>query len=160
MFSRPTSPRIGDIFRTSAQVAAIGLNAAGRLDHSPLHTALHDRYPVFVSDYRRRGNAGHLAPGDLWVWRESSPWIIGLVVQETPHGIARGRYVEAALLNLVKRWEQEGLHSLAIMRLGDHQDWPHLRAIVADHLAMVPVPVWIYDDFQPGINAENASPTS
>lgn len=158
MSDTPDGPLQGDIFLTHAQAAVLGFNAAGRLDTSPLHTALNDRYPVFVSDYRKRGHAGHLAPGSLWVWQESTPWIVGLVVQETPTGIARRRFVEAAMLMFVRSWQQEELRSLAIMRMGDQADWPQLRRIVEHFMTMLPLPVRVYDDFRAGVNAEASPP--
>jgi hypothetical protein len=144
----------GDIFLTQAHAVALGLSANGRLGVSPFHTALHDRYPVFVSECYKRGRAETLLPGSVWVWREGQPWLVGLVVQETPQGAARLRYVEVAMLNLYKDWEREGLHSLALMRFGDDSEWPAVRAVIEDYLNRIPLPVIVYEDYQPGVAAE------
>ncbi|WP_119072797.1 hypothetical protein [Aggregatilinea lenta] len=112
----------GQLWDTTAQAVGIGLAANGRLGVSPLHTALADRWPAFVSVYRQRGRGGLLAPGDVWIWRESTPWLVGLIVRETPQGAARLRYVEQALLSLAQVWEQEGLHSLALAGLAEPDD--------------------------------------
>jgi hypothetical protein len=145
----------GDIFLTQAHTIAIGLSADGRLSVTPLYTALQDRYPVFVSEYHKRGRAEHLSPGGMWVWRESQPWLVGLIVQETPQGATRLRYVEAAMLNLSKNWEREGMRSLALMRLGDPTEWPGARAVLEEHLPRLPLPVIVYEDYKPGVAAES-----
>jgi hypothetical protein len=144
----------GDVFLTHMQVIGIGIDSAGRLGTSALYTALHDRCPVFVSECRKRGRAGALAPGSVWIWREAVPWVAGMVVRETPQGATRLRYVEAAMLNLYRSREQEGLLSLAVMRLGDDTEWPAVRRIVEAYLDQLELPAVIYEDYVPGIAAE------
>jgi hypothetical protein len=148
----------GDIFMTRAQAIAIGIDAAGRLGTSALYTALHDRCPVFVSDCRKHGRAGTLTPGSIWTWREAVPWVIGLVVRETPQGATRLRYVEAAMHNLYRNREKEGLLSLAVLRLGDDMEWASVRGIVEVYLDHLALPALIYEDYLPGIAAETAIP--
>ncbi len=133
-----------DIFSTQAQTIAVGVNAAGRSEVSTLFTALADRYPVFISDYRKRGRAGKLKPGDIWLWREGQPWILAMVVRDTPQGATRPRYVEAACLKLAREWTREGLKSLALLRLAEGPDWPPVREIVEQYLGHMPVT--IYED--------------
>lgn len=145
----------GDIFLTASQALAIGLNAAGRLEVAPVYTALHDRFPVFVADYHKRGRAGQLAPGGVWVWPESQPQLMGLVVRETPQGAARLRFVEAALLNLVRACERSALRSLALLQPGDEPDWPAIRHLVTQHLGPLPLPVTFYEPHIPGLPAES-----
>jgi hypothetical protein len=135
----------GDIFTTQAQAVALGLNSVGRLDVSPLYATLQDRYPVFVSEYRKQARAGLLTPGHLWIWREGQPWLVGMVIRESPQGATRLRYVEAALLNLYKNWESEGLHSLAIMRLADDAEWLAVRSLIKDYLGAINLSVSVYE---------------
>ncbi|RPJ39554.1 MAG: hypothetical protein EHM35_02055 [Planctomycetaceae bacterium] len=145
----------GDIFLTPCQVIGVGLSANGRLGVTPFHTALHDRYPVFISECGKRGRAGTLPPGTLWVWRDGIPWLAGLVVQETPHAPARLRTVEAALLNLWNDGPREGITSLALMRFGDDSEWPALRGLLNEYLSRLPLPVIVYDEYLPGVAAED-----
>jgi hypothetical protein len=146
----------GDIFLTQTQAVSVGLSANGRLGVSRFHTALHDRYPVFISECSKRGRAGTLPPGTVWVWCEGQPWLVGLVVQETPQSAVRLRYVEMAMLSLYKDWEREGLRSLALMRFGDNTEWPGVRAVIEEHLSRIPLTVIIYEDYQPGVVAEES----
>ncbi len=150
----PVTLTKGDIFLTHCQTIGVGLSVNGRLGVSPFHTALHDRYPVFISEYGKRGRAGTLPPGTLWVWREGNPWLAGLVVQETPHAPARLRMVEAALLNLWKDGAREGLTSLALMRFGDDSEWPAVRGLLEESHSRLAFPVIVYDTYVPGLAAE------
>lgn len=134
----------GDIFLTQAQAIAVGLNSTGRLEVSSLYTTLQDRYPVFVSEYRKQARAGLLTPGHMWIWREGQPWLVGLVIREAPQGATRLRYVEAALLNLYKNWEHEGLQSLAIQQLAEDSEWPVVRRLIMDYLGEIKLPVSVY----------------
>jgi hypothetical protein len=143
----------GDIFLTQTQAVAVGLSANGRLGVSPFQTTLHDRYPVFISECYRRGRVGTLPPGTVWFWREGQPWLVGMVVQETPQGAVRLRYVEAAMLNLYKNWDLEGLRSLALMRFGDDTEWPAVRTVIEDYLNRIPLSVVVYENHQPGVPA-------
>jgi len=139
----------GDIFVAEAQVIGIGLNAAGHSEVTPFFTALADRYPVFVSEYRRRGRAQTLTPGDLWLWRDSQPWLMGMIVRDIPQGATRLRYVEAAVLNLYKNWEIEGVRSLAIMRLAEGAEWLPARGILEYYLGNIPLPVMVFESYLP-----------
>jgi hypothetical protein len=149
----PVSFCQGDIFLTQAQTVAVGVDALGRLGVSPLFAALGDRYPVFVSDCRRRGRSGGLVPGSIWVWREATPWLAGMVVRESPHSATRLRYVEAALLNLCKNWQREGLHSLALMQFVESDEWHAMQELVVRHLESLAMPVVVYERYRPGVVA-------
>lgn len=146
----------GDVFQTDLQAIAIGLNANGRLGTSPLYTVLHDRYPVFVSAYHKRTRAEALALGTVWIWQDSHPWIVGLIVRETPQGATRLRYVETAMLNLVKDWERLGLRSLAVAPLANTDEWSAARQIVEHYGAQMALPIVIYSAYVPGIAGDNA----
>jgi hypothetical protein len=135
----------GDIFATRAQALAVGLNSVGRIEVAPFFTALHDRYPAFMADYQKRGHAGKLVPGDIWIWRESQPWLAGLIVRETPQGATRLRYVEAALLNLSKNWEREGIVSLAVMQFISAPDWTPIRALFDEYFGRSALQLMVYE---------------
>jgi hypothetical protein len=131
------------VFDIDTPAIAIGLNSSGQLGASPWETTLRDRHPVFVSDYRKRGRAGLLTPGEVWVWRTSHPWLIGLIIRETPQGIARPRYIERALQNLQQNWEREGLTRLVIAPLADGPEWVAVRPLFEQYLQTIPLDVTV-----------------
>lgn len=136
----------GSVWTANTQALGLELSANGRLGASPLHTALADRWPVFVSDYRQRGRGGLFAPGDVWIWRDSTPWLIGLITRETPSGAARLRYIERALLNLSTLWIQEGLHDLALVLPGEAEDRAAVEELLARAFDSGPLRITVYRD--------------
>ncbi len=142
----------GDVFATSAQAIGIGLSANGRLDVTPFTTTLHDRFPVFISEYRRRARSGMLRPGSVWFWRESEPWLAALILRETPHGPARLRYLEAALLYLYHNWQREGLRNLALAHITDEADWPAAREILVLYARLLPGQLTVYETGVSGLS--------
>lgn len=144
----------GDLFLTRHHTALFGVNAAGRVEVSPVFNALQDRYPAFVSEFHKRGRAGRLEAGTYWLWRDSRPWLLALIVRETPSGSTRLRHVDAALLALVKDGPFEGLHSLAVLRLSDGPEWADMRDLLVRRLDQLGHPALLYDDFRIGVRAE------
>ncbi len=144
----------GDIFLTRMQALLIGLNAAGRTDITPVFTALQDQYPVFISDYRKRISAGKNRPGDVWMWRSGERWILGSIVQETPQGAMRLRYVETMLLNLYKSVEQESLRSLAVYLPVEPPERAAIHDLLNHYLPLLDLPVTVYETYQRHICAE------
>ena len=135
----------GDIFATGVQAVGVPLSANGRAGASPFATALQDRYPAFVSDYGKRGRAGALSPGGLWLWRDAQPWLLGLIVRETPHRPTRLRFIEQAILNIYQDWQREGLHNLALPRLVDEPEWRSVRDMLGRYLDAPPLRVVVYE---------------
>ncbi len=149
----------GDIFAASAQTIAFGLNAAGRLPVAPVYTYLHDRYPVFVSEYRRLARTRQLPPGALWVWREGSPWLAALILRETPQGSARPRFIEAALMALYHQGQREGLVSVALLPGVDALEWPAFEALARQWAPLINLPLALYREYATGTTA-TAEPDS
>lgn len=146
----------GDIGLTGAQSLVLGLNTRGQVDVTPLEIALRDQYPVFFSEYRRMARNSLLSGGKVWIFRESQPWFVGMVVRDSARGITRLRYVEQALTQLRLEWQREGLESIAIAPLGDEIEWPALRALLEELLIYLPIPIFIYETYLPGQKADES----
>lgn len=144
----------GDIFAACAQTIAFGLNAAGRLPVAPVYTQLHDRHPVFVSEYRRQARAGQLSPGTLWVWRDGTPWLAALILRETPQGSARPRFAEAALMALYQQGQRAGLRSVALLPGVDALEWPAFEALARQWAPLIGLPLVIYREYVTGMVAQ------
>jgi hypothetical protein len=114
----------GDPLRTQAQTLAVAWNAAGRAQVGPFDTDLLTRYPSAFASFAKRARHAATAPraGQYWLWRESLPQLLLLLVRDTPHGILRPRYVESALMLLARDYPLERLTTLAIAPLTDPHD--------------------------------------
>ncbi|MCZ2094972.1 MAG: hypothetical protein LC121_01645 [Anaerolineae bacterium] len=112
----------GDPLLTRQPILAIGSNAAGRTETSPLATALLTRYPAAFAAYGKLCRQGRLAPGAMWVWRETTPALAFMVVRETPVGAARLRYVDGVIMGLARDYALDNIRSIAIAPLGDARE--------------------------------------
>lgn len=144
----------GDICLTGAQSILLGLNARGQADVNPLETTLRDQHPVFFSEYRRMARNNALPT--LWVFRESQPWFIGVVLRDSARGIVRLRLLEQALTTLRLEWQREGLESIAVAPLGDELEWPALKGLLEELLIYIPIPIFVYEEYIPGQKADEA----
>ncbi len=143
----------GDPLLTQAQTLAFGHNRAGRNELGELETLLLNRYPAAFSLYRKQCRKGRIPTGTTWFWRETTPFLGFMVVRETPFGATRLRYVQSVMLSLARDFRLEGLKSLALAPLGDALEWQEIRPIMDTWLNHTPLPVIVYETYQPGIQA-------
>lgn len=137
----PLSVLSADPLQTDAHVLVIGINSQGGVEVNPLETRLRDRFPVFFSDYRR----AKPALGELYLFRESTPLLLGMVIRESAASITRPRHVEQALLNLTQSWQREGFQSLAIAPFCPDPEWTSLKSLLYQYLDGLPIPVTIIE---------------
>ena len=147
----------GDPLRTPLPALAFDTNALGRVEVTPLHTALLDRYPAAFASFGKAARSGRLKAGQIWLWRESTPHLCFLIVRESPVGSTRVRYVDSAALTLARDYRLYGLSSLAIAPLGTTAEWPSLREVLARWLGPSSLPVRVYERSLPA--ADNAKIT-
>lgn len=146
----------GDPFLTKMQTLAIGYNALARTEVTPIAQELHRRYPAALAAYRKQIRQGKLNAGDLWLWRESQPRLAFMVVRESSVGATRPRYVDSACLRIARDYALEGITSLAIAPLGRDEEWHSIREALDMLLPQCPIPIIVYEQYIPGVNAESA----
>lgn len=149
----PISYTQGDILLSRAPVLGAGINAQGMAEVTPFATALLDRYPAALAAFRKQARAGRILPGDLWLWRETTPWLALLVVRESAVGATRPRYVEEAVRRLARDWQREQIAAIALAGLGGAVEWPALRPVLDLWLAQSALPVVVYEEHRPGVRA-------
>jgi hypothetical protein len=143
----------GDPLLTQAQVLAFGHNRAGRSELGDLETLLLNRYPAAFSMYRKTCRKDRIQTGTTWLWRDTSPFLGFMVIRETPFGATRLRYVQSVMMSLARDFRLDGLQSLAITPLGDALEWPEIKLIIDSWLGNSPLPVIVYETYQPGVKA-------
>jgi len=144
----------GDPLLTQAQTLAFSHNARGRAEVDPLHTALLDRYPAAFASFTKLCRHERIKPGEFWIWRDSSPYLMFVVARETAVGMTRARFVESAVLTLARDYRLHGLTSLAVAPFGTALEWPLLKQILDKWFTRLPLPVTVYEQYQPGVVAE------
>lgn len=135
----------GDPLLTQQQTLAFGHNVRARMEVSALETRLLDAYPAAFASYRKQCQHGRIQPGDFWVWHESQPKLMFLVIRDSAQGATRRRYVESAVMTLARDYRLYGLESLAVAPLGSGDEWPLLKPVLDYWLAACPLPVMVYE---------------
>ncbi|MFN8449499.1 MAG: hypothetical protein U0521_13175 [Anaerolineae bacterium] len=144
----------GDPLLTQQPILAIGSNAAGRTETSPLAMALLTRYPAAFASYGKLCRQGRIAAGTMWVWRETKPALAFMVVRETPVGATRLRYVDGVVMALARDYARDNIRSIAIAPLGAAHEQAEIQAVFDRWLTKSSLPVIAYTDYLPGVAAE------
>lgn len=144
----------GDPLLTRARLLAFGHNERGRTESGDLETQLHTHYPAAFASYSRQCHGGRIKAGTMWTWRESQPALGFMVVRASPVGATRLRYVENIALTLARDYRTEGITSIAIARLGDALEWPHIKPVLVQWLANIALDCTVYEEYLPGVCAE------
>jgi hypothetical protein len=147
----------GDPLLTNAQVLAFGHNARGRIELGALETALLQAYPTAFAAYAKQCRSGRIKTGGYWLWRESKPMLMFMTVRESSVGAARLRYVQACVMKLAQQYRLDGIHSLALAPIGNRLEWREMLPILAYWLQSLALPVTVYTDYLPGVNADKTA---
>jgi hypothetical protein len=116
---------------------------------NPLETLLRDQYPVLFSEYRRMGRNEEFTPGQVWFFKDSQPWFVGVMIRETANGVSRLRFLEQAMVTLGHTYQRESLRSLAVAPMGSDWEWVGLKAVLQEYLHPLPIPVFLYEAYVP-----------
>ncbi|NWF67552.1 MAG: hypothetical protein HXY40_00560 [Chloroflexi bacterium] len=144
----------GDPLLTGAQALAFGCNAAGKTETGTLAIQLLTRYPAAFAVFSKLVRKNEVKAGGYWLWRESRPQLVFMVVRETAAGATRLRYVEAAMMTLARDYRLDLLKSLAIAPLIDNAEWSAMRPLIEHWFGKAQLPVVVYERYLQGVRAE------
>ncbi len=152
----------GDILLSHAQVIAHGVAPNDHFDQG-LALSLCGQWPAMAKDFRHFCHTTQPKSGAVWVWSGAmNKRIVNLIIQETPQshssgaGRARTEYVNQALRELRYLLENDRFASLALPRLATGAgglDWDVVRPLIEHHLGELALPIYIYTQYQKGIQA-------
>ena len=152
----------GDILLTNAQAIAHGVAPNDHFDNG-LALALRDRWPAMAKDFRHYAHQTHPKPGELWVWSGvGAIRIFNLLTQEGEqgHGARPGRATLANVNHCLRRLRHElekgEIKSLAMPKLATGVgglEWKEVHSLVAQHLADLPIPIYLYVTYHQGQQA-------
>ena len=138
----------GDIFHTSAQTIAHGCNCRGRMG-AGIALDIKRRYPAMFKEYRRMCYKREFKPGDHFLYTQSTPWILNLATQDSTGG-AKLQYVEQCLDGFCRYYEQQGIDSLALPRIGaglGGLEWGDVKGLIIETLGELPISIKVYEAF-------------
>lgn len=153
----------GDILLSKAQVIAHGVAANDPMNQG-LALALHERWPAMHKDFHHWCNQHHPAPGSAWLWGGAGGVrIVNLLTQDGGYGHgakpgpASEKHVRDALRALAKLAADEDFESIALPRLATGVGglaWDAVRPIVEERLGELSLPVYVYAEYRPGVQAQ------
>jgi O-acetyl-ADP-ribose deacetylase (regulator of RNase III) len=156
----------GDLLLSGAAAVAHGVAPNDPFSQGLAH-ALRERAPALYKDFRHYCQTHHPKPGSLWTWMGSDGVrLISLFTQEPAEGHHGGTPGRASLTNvghalkaLRQLAEAEKFASLALPRLSTGVgglSWDAVQPLVHQHLAALPIPVYVYTVYRPGVKAAEA----
>ncbi len=154
----PVIPVTGDPMLTHADALAFGINARGRIETTPLESALRRAYPAAFAVYEKRCRAARIKSGDLWTWHDSHPPLLFLVVRESSVGAVRLRYVQSVLITLARDHKLMRLRSVALAPLGTPLEWREIQLLIQRTLARSALTVYLYETYTRGVQADESMP--
>jgi len=153
----------GDILLTKAQLIAHGVAANDPMTQG-LALSLHEKYPSMHKDFHHWRHQNHPDLGDAWMWGGAGGVrIVNIITQEGGHdhgsrpGKASLKGIRDGLKALARIIKKEGIESLAAPRIGagvGGLDWADVKPIFEDRLGELDIPVYIYEEFQAGVQAD------
>lgn len=152
----------GDILLSKAQVIAHGVSPNDPMKQG-LALALHEKYPAMHKDFHHWCSQTHPKPGSIWMWGgPDGVRVVNLITQEGGYGQGSGpglatlQHVRSALRELAHLATAESFTSIALPRLATgvgRLDWKDVWPIVEDRLGRLPIPVVVYSEFHPRVQA-------
>lgn len=154
----------GDILFSKAGVIAHGVAPHDHFEQG-LALALREQWPAMVKDFRHWCHNQNPQPGEAWVWGGADGTrIVNLLTQDSAAkshsshpGAAKKEYLNHALKAFRKIIDNEKFSSVAIPKLATGvgaMDWNEVRPLIEKHLGDLSIPVFIYDEYQKGVVAE------
>lgn len=152
----------GDILLSHAQVIAHGLAPYDPFEHG-LALSLGRQWPALVKDFHHFCHTTDPKAGEVWVWPGAmSKRVINLLTNESPERLKdksahmRTEYVDLALRELRHLLETEKFAHIALPRLATGAgglDWMEVQPLVVYHLGELDLPIYIYTDYEEGVQA-------
>lgn len=153
----------GDILLSTAEAIVHGVAPNDDFKQG-FALAVREQWPALYKDFRHYCKTTHSKEGGLWTWKTAgSPLIVSLLTQEHPasQGATPGRaklpYVNAALKALVNLITAENLKTVAITKIATGVGalpWGEVKPMLEAYLSGLKATVFVYDEFQKGIKAD------
>ncbi len=155
----------GDILLSGADIIAHGVAPADQLS-TGLGAGMSATFPGLKEAFLEYCKALHPMPGDAWTWggsgKKGPVKVVCLFTQQQAltkggkPGPARIDAVKHALTNLKKAIKKTKARTVAIPRIATGEgglSWAEVKPVIAEQLADVEIPVFLYSDYQRGVPA-------
>ena len=145
----------GDLFLSGCQTLAHGCNCVGLMG-AGIAKEFKKRFPEMYNEYKIRCMSNTFVPGDYFLWKKSTPWILNLATQYSTNG-ANIDLINYSFQTIADYYKNEGITSIAMPLIGaglGGLTWGNVNPILIKHLGSIDIPVFVYSEYQKGLKAE------
>lgn len=141
----------GDIFSSPAQVLTNPVNTVGVMGKG-LALEFKNRFPGLFEDYSRRCGEGRVIHGQPYLWEDDHHQVLNFPTKRDWRDPSRLEDINAGLTYLAGRYQELGIHSIAMPALGSGLgglNWSDVRQLIDRHLgALADLEVYVYEPAQ------------
>lgn len=138
---------VGDLLQSDAQTLVNTVNCVGIMGKG-IALEFKKRFPDMFEDYVRRCKAGLVKPGEPFLYRGVfPPQIVNFPTKDHWKSLSRIEHVEHGLQNLVDKYREWGITSLAMPPLGcgnGQLEWREVGPLIYRYCGKLDIPVEIY----------------
>lgn len=135
------------LFESSAQVLVNTVNTEGVMGKG-IALQFKKLFPKMFTQYQRFCEQHLLEIGKLWIYRDSTPWVLNFPTKTTWRRPSKASYVEDGLKKFVATYEAQGIQSIAFPQLGTGNgglDWNSVvKPLMERYLRPLPIRVYIH----------------
>jgi O-acetyl-ADP-ribose deacetylase (regulator of RNase III) len=141
------TPRVGDIFASSAQTWVNTVNCVGIMGKG-VAAGFKKRFPDMFREYAQLCGRAEVKLGRPYLWRSTVlPWVLNFPTKDDWRQNSSLEAIEAGLEYLREHYREWGITSLAVPPLGaglGGLDWRVVGKILYRHLDQLDIPVELY----------------
>lgn len=145
----------GDIFLSQCQTIAHGCNCAGKMG-AGIAKEIRRRFPECYQEYWTRCHSNRFIPGDYYLHKTSTPWILNLATQYGTNG-ADLELVTTSLHTVAQYHKEEGLTSIAMPRIAaglGGLTWETIKDIIQETMGKIDIPIFVYEEYKPDVRVD------
>lgn len=132
--------RKSSIFDSSCQTLVNTVNCVGVMGRG-LALEFKMRYPDMYEHYRGICEKGLLRPGNLLLYKASTPWILNFPTKDHWKYPSRLEYIRSGLEKFAAAYDEKGITSIAFPKLGTTAGklpWEDVKPLMYDLLGILP----------------------
>lgn len=135
------------LLTSQAQTVVNTVNTHGVMGKG-LAAEFKSKYPSMFEEYKRVCDAGLLDVGKLWLWKGASQWVLNFPTKKHWRYPSKLEWIDLGLRKFAAEFDRKGIREIAFPRLGCGNGgllWTDVRPLMDQHLASLPIRVYIHD---------------
>lgn len=149
--SLPSDPMLlyvrTSLLTSKAQTLVNTVNCVGIMGKG-IAAEFRKRYPEMFEEYREICARGELKPGGIWLWHGPDHNVLNFATKDHWRNPSKLEWIVRGLRTFQNEYAHLGITEISFPRLGCGNgglDWEEVRPIMEQHLADLPIQVFIHD---------------